>query len=266
LKTNPPDVQNATDDELRAGISYLLNKLLKAFAALSARNGLRKWVTKWAAFLIALGVVIGAVLLFTSYKNVPIVQQKPPGSPILIVLFAGAMGGLVSIIQRLESATFDGDPVFSLAKFWHGAYSFFVSPVTGAIFGALLYLLFTGNVLEGRFFPKIASPQGQCVCSDCGPVAPLTSTTSQSSSTSTTTTPSPTPTPSPSPSPAVRISFQSFLECTGPATGGDFALLIIWCFIAGFAERFVPDTLSRLISESDKTEQTKEDEAGKNNG
>ena len=46
--------------------------------------------------------------------------------------------------------------------------------------------------------------------------------------------------------------FLDFLRHTGPKTFGDYAKLVVWCFVAGFAERFVPDTLSRFTAKRDQ--------------
>jgi hypothetical protein len=47
------------------------------------------------------------------------------------------------------------------------------------------------------------------------------------------------------------LQIKDFINETGPANGVSFALLIIWSFIAGFAERLVPDTLNRLVAKNE---------------
>ena len=46
------------------------------------------------------------------------------------------------------------------------------------------------------------------------------------------------------------LQIKDFLRKTGPASGTAYALLIIWSFLAGFAERLVPDTLNRLVQKN----------------
>jgi hypothetical protein len=41
------------------------------------------------------------------------------------------------------------------------------------------------------------------------------------------------------------------MQQTGPTSGINYALLIIWSFLAGFLERLVPDALSKLVAKSD---------------
>lgn len=77
----------------------------------------------------------------------------------------------------------------------------------------VLYLIMTAGLLKGELFPEI-----------------LAFTPENS---------------------AEPLDFRKFLLNTGPNTGADYAKLLVWSFIAGFAERFVPDTLSRFIEKKE---------------
>ena len=257
-----------------------------------------------------------------------------PSIALFVVLVSGAMGGFVSALQRIQTSPTEGDSIYNLSMLYHGSYAVFVAPLTGAIFAILLYLMFTGKILEGRFFPNVytppmtaarpratPSPEGPPANVNAGAPGPNAAASAPEGAnanaanartrnrnargvnTPNANTPdanaavnagggdvanansvnanagnannanaggagagndnaddaeaaagraSPDATPAPSPTPpqvpVASLSVRDFIYDSGPASGQDYALLIIWSFIAGFAERFVPDSLNRLIA------------------
>ena len=130
-------------------------------------------------------------------------------SLVVIVALIGAIGGLTSVQQRFQSAASVGDPVDSVSVFIHGWWDIFTSVTSGAIFAVVLYLLIAAGLLSGEVFPTMIAPEKLAHGTD--------------------------------------VHLKTFLEKMVPDTTGDYAKLLIWSFIAGFAERFVPDTMSRFI-------------------
>jgi hypothetical protein len=136
-------------------------------------------------------------------------REYLPVSMLTVVVVVGAIGGLISVQQRFQSASSEGDPVYNLSVFAQGRKDIFPSIISGAVFAVVLYLLIAAGLLSGQLFPIMETSS----------------------------------------------SFQkeggghlvSFLREAIPKTGSDYAKLLVWSFIAGFAERFVPDTVSRFV-------------------
>ncbi len=87
-----------------------------------------------------------------------------------------------------------------------------LAPISGAIFAVILYAMFGAGLLTSNAFPRITIP----CASHCGVFSTL------------------------------------FSLSSGPENGTETAKLAVWCFIAGFAERFVPNALDRFVSDAEK--------------
>jgi hypothetical protein len=208
---------------------------------------------------------------------------------VLTVILAGIVGGCVSMLQRIQSAPSEGDALFNLAALTNGWKGIFLSPLYGGIFAALLFVLFAAGLLEGSAFPRINTPRRQwgpqasatspspsrspasspspSASPTASPPASVAATkpadtqpedtpaTDDTSANQTATERQPSPTPTPSVAGVLQrlpvMEIKDFLRHTGPADGTSYALLIVWSFIAGFAERLVPDTLNRLVTKNE---------------
>ena len=244
-ETHEPDIPASAEivqRVLRADIRYLLNKFYLYYAMLPMREGLREQLTKRAVrmTLIILGIIIllaltslGGLKIFSSDKFKQIFDLTGVfGLTVGAVACAGIIGGCVSMLQRIQSAPTEGDALFNLAALTNGWIGLSLSPLYGAIFASLLFILFAGGILKGTVFPTIETAGAKV--EQTAPGA----------------------TPAATPAPTGVLKAEDFLKNTGPKDGVSFALLMIWSFIAGFAERLVPDTLNRLVAKTEAIQGT----------
>lgn len=284
MASKPPDLETETEAlRLRRDCYFLLNEFYLRYTLLSAREHMRNNLLKIAALLAVVTIIVGALFAYANFneKWEKALGLAPGITTLAVVMFAGIVGALISMQQRIQASPSEGDPIFQFSMLTHGRFGIFLSPISGAVFSVALYLMFAGGLVSGKIFPTIIT--SEIVTNENTPtetamiphasVLPLPSATSVPLPQNVPPlTISPTPIPSASASgasssenrtaakvapasksqtaPAKPVLLDQFLKTTGPATTVDYALLVIWAFIAGFAERFVPDALNRLIAKN----------------
>jgi hypothetical protein len=209
LASKPPDLAGKVEEnDLRADIDYLLGQIYLRYAITPINQGVSDNISRRVTSVILIGIVVIISVVILNSAN--LLGEIPP-TTLLLVLFVGAMGGLLSMQQRYQSISREGDPIDNISELTQNWSRLFLPAISGSIFAVLLYMLFIGGLVKGDLFPTLTSDM-KSVSSESG------------------------------------IALGSFLKHARPNLNTDYAKLIIWSFLAGFAERFVPDTLSRFIS------------------
>lgn len=253
----PEDKASVAVEVLRADIRYLLGQFYLHYSLMPLREGLRDELTrrarKWTLiFLLVFGLLL--VASFTPFSRFVDSTVAIVTSTVGVVIFSGIMGGCVSMLQRIQSAPNEGDALYNLAALSHGWKGISLSPLYGAIFAMLLYILFTAGILKGAVFPEVETlklpsntsstsralqPQEQAAANPSEASASTDNPHALSGTTMSVSAPK-------------RLPFSD----TAPVDGKAYALLVIWSFIAGFAERLVPDTLNRLVTKNQSIQGT----------
>ena len=130
---------------------------------------------------------------------------------LMVVAAGGALGGFVSALRRLYAfqRVFPQNFFRSMKRINLYLIVYSMIPsLVGAIGAVVLYMIFASGLVKGDLFPAF----------DMSQVDPN------------------------------RDDFQNFIANWQPSGPIDYAKALVWSFIAGFSERFVPDLLDRFAS------------------
>jgi hypothetical protein len=130
---------------------------------------------------------------------------------LMVVAAGGALGGFVSALRRLYAfqRVFPQNFFRSMRRINLYLIVYSMIPsLVGAIGAVVLYMIFASGLVKGDLFPAF----------DMSHVDPN------------------------------RDDFQNFVANWQPSGPIDYAKALVWSFIAGFSERFVPDLLDRFAS------------------
>jgi hypothetical protein len=217
LASKPPslDDHTTTTEEalsiLRADMEFLLSEIYVGYSMEPRRQQTRRQVSRYVAWCS----LVGLLLIIASAIIAAWEPDRFTGAATIPVMVVGAMGALFSMQRRYQSIPNEGDPIFSTGQLRRGKMDIFVTASIGAVSAAILFLLFAGEMVAGQIFPKM-----------------VPSATDEGTR-------------------AEAIGFFKFMSVAGPQRVADYAKLLVWAFIAGFAERWVPDTLTQLTARKD---------------
>lgn len=197
---------NMTYDEelaLRGDLQMILEDTFWRFRIRTAWEERRNWFAKAFGWIYAALVLCGlGPVIFLIYLPPGYADKLHPIFTLVAVTMIGALGGFVSMLQRLQSLPSGGQRNENLIEMVYGRDSILLqSLLSGASFSLVLLLIFLGGLLRGGLFPDYPDQDG--------------------------------------------ATFIHLLR-TVSLDGTQFAKLLVWSFIAGFAERFVPDFLDRF--------------------
>ncbi|UTW10255.1 hypothetical protein [Marinobacterium rhizophilum] len=161
-----------------------------------------------------------ATLVIGTFAGGALLYADLTGTELLsilpVVILAGVLGSFVSALNRIYSSR-DIFPIRSYSVFLRGTSTYLIAyssipALVGAISSTILYVVFASEIVVGPFFPGFSCKLGEGNC----------------------------------------IEFQQFLTSWSPTDAQNHAKAIVWGFVAGFSERFVPDILNKVSRDSEK--------------
>ena len=255
MKTRPPDssASGIDTEDLRSDLLQVQSRTHELYTALVARESVRNILTMSMVGTVLMVMMTVMGLIAWQIRQIPpqMMWWQIKGvhklvTVLMLVVVFGGVGGFMSVLRRLQRDSGDrAHSLMGLLSLRYGYWSIISAPLNGAMFSIILLLLFTSGVLKGAVFPDMRvepaafrqlTEQQKAQVLAGYPRADKTTHDSKEANSAA----------------DEPITLVDFLYNLHPITQKDYAALLIWSFLAGFAEQFVPDTLDRLAAQGNK--------------
>lgn len=255
----PEDIASAREKSLRAEAWFLLTET-QEIEIIRPHQEHKRLGIAFHTIIATLICVLGFYLIGFLYSLLhedwtflcSIREQSSANYPLALVLILtfGALGACMSAVGRLQETFCEGRMILNSTRYMSNRRDHWNTPLSGAIFALILSLIFASGVAQSifsdRLVPTFPARFDWHTFITEGPSASASSKQDTPLPQAAKVSPSPAPAiPAASSNPAAQPS--SAADTSSPPPGSSLALLLVWAFIAGFAERFVPDTLDRLV-------------------
>ena len=211
VATVPADLTGCTVSQLRGELLSLAGRVRYLYTFAPVQTSVRNRLS----ISIASWCLFATLLMAILYAVSAIGYHTPP-SGFLLAMYAGLLGGCLSAQQRVQAGMV-GDPLLGELEQSAGWFmSGMIPPLFGAVFALVLVLIFAGGLVNGPLFPVFEFQKTDGAASTVHSAG----------------------------------NVREFLGAIAPASIGDWAKLMTWCFIAGFSERFVPGLLDRFAGQA----------------
>ena len=212
------NIAAATSDELIAEIRTLLSYTHKSYQLTLVRElaaaRLKRWLLWWT---VALMLGFGVVLWIFS-ERIGITAPRSLLLGVAALALAGGVGAVMSVARRLQGAidtkVMARDPLFEIAALELGRNGIMLSCLIGSVFALLVFGVFYGGI-------------GVMLGLNGGFLFPALSG-------------------------RMLGHDPGIAHALGFKADGDLARMLIIAFVAGFAERLVPDSIDRILSQGTK--------------
>jgi hypothetical protein len=216
--TRIADIAAASGDDLIAEVRTLLSYTHKSYQLTLVRElaaaRLKRWLLWWT---VALMLLFG-VALWTLSDAIGITAPRSLLLGVAALALAGGVGAVMSVARRLQGAidtkVMSRDPLFEIAALELGRNGIMLSCLIGSVFALLVFGVFYGAV-------------GALLGLNGGFLFPALSG-------------------------RMLGHAPGIAHALGFKADGDLARMLIISFVAGFAERLVPDSIDRILSQGDK--------------
>jgi hypothetical protein len=221
----------------RNEIEVMLAKIHYSYSIIRDKERKRRDSINKITAITALFFLVGMFCVRMQYgANVPVAdawthRKFPIYFPtVAFVVWSGFIGGFMSLLVRLVNIPTKGDDATLLAELETVTRTLYSGPIIGGIFALLLYFTFSAKLVTGDLFPQMMTYTQAMDQKTKQPIANPPEADKRDLGD------------------VELTTLYRELKLFMPVDGRSLALLLVWCFIAGYAQTFVPDKLKAITT------------------